>query len=70
MSDTSEPLTAALKSEPPASVAALSEDVRARLAEQIRSARRQQAEVVDESVRTAVKGVPLPVRGVVRKALL
>ncbi|MGI8679964.1 MAG: hypothetical protein ACR2LX_15035 [Jatrophihabitans sp.] len=70
MPETSDPLAAALRSEPPAAIAALPEDVRTRLAEQIRSARHRQATVVDDAVRTAVKGVPLPVRGIVRKALL
>ena len=41
-----------------------------RLAEQVTAARRRQAKVVDDAVRTAVTGVPLPVRGIVRKALL
>jgi DNA-binding IclR family transcriptional regulator len=54
----------------PAAVARLPKADLARLTEQITAARRRQAKVVDDAVRTAVTGVPLPVRGIVRKALL
>ncbi|MFN2562940.1 MAG: hypothetical protein ABR571_16815, partial [Jatrophihabitans sp.] len=60
----------ALGASPPETVAALASDVLERLANQIDVARRRQAEVMAESVRVAVEGVPLPVRGIVRKALL
>jgi DNA-binding IclR family transcriptional regulator len=54
----------------PPAVARLPKADLARLAEQVTTARRRQAKVVDDAVRTAVTGVPLPVRGIVRKALL
>ncbi len=70
MSDGVTTLSEVLGGQPPDSVAALSAEVLERLANQIHVARRHQAEVMNESVRVAVKGVPLPVRGIVRKALL
>lgn len=70
MSDAPMTLSEVLGDRPPDSVAALSSQVLERLANQIEQARRHQAEVMAESVRVAVKGVPLPVRGIVRKALL
>jgi hypothetical protein len=66
----SEDLADVLGADLPAAVAALPADVLGRLAEQIDTARRHQAEVMAEAVRTAIEGVPFPVRGVVRKALL
>jgi hypothetical protein len=54
----------------PPSVAALPQAVRGRLARQVRAAQRHQANVVENAVRDAVKGAPLPVRGIIRKALL
>lgn len=56
--------------QPPASVAALPAEVLDRLARQVEAARRKQARTMAESVDVAVKGVPLPVRGIVRKTLL
>lgn len=67
-----EPATALaiqLGAELPASIAALPESILARLLDQLHTAQRHQAEILDSSVKTAVKGVPLPVRGIVRKAL-
>jgi hypothetical protein len=63
-------LAEVLGAELPATVAALPAKVLVRLAEQVDTARRHQAEVMAESVRKAIEGVPFPVRGVVRKALL
>lgn len=63
-------LSDVLGKRPPASIAALPREVLDRLAHQIETARAHQSEVMDESVRVAVKGVPLPVRGIVRKTLL
>ena len=63
-------LSALLGAAPPDSVAGLPDDVLARLADQIVAARRLQKDAVDDAVQTAVTGVPLPVRGIVRKALL
>ena len=66
----SDPLAEALGEEPPAAVSALPGEVTTRLAGQIEDARRRQAAAMEAGVRTALKGVPLPLRGVVRKALL
>lgn len=63
-------LADALGEEPPPSVNALPAEVRTRLAVQIEDARRRQAAAIDKSVNAALKAVPLPFRGVVRKALL
>lgn len=59
-----------LGDEPPAAVSALPAAVLTRLATQIEDARRRQAAAMDSAVKSALKGVPLPFRGVVRKALL
>ena len=64
-----EPLTHALGAVPPATVLALPPAVRERLAQQVLSTQAQQQVFVEESVATALKGVPLPVRGIVKKAL-
>ena len=58
-----------LRAEPPASVAALPLDVQDRLAEQIVEVKRRQVVTAQAAVDKAIKGVPLPVRGVVRKAI-
>jgi hypothetical protein len=65
-----EALQAALGAEPPAGVQSLPAAVLTRLAGQIDAARTAQSAKIDESVREAVTGVPLPVRGIVRKALI
>lgn len=70
MSGDSETLARVLKAEPPPTVAALPAEVQASLAKGIESARRRQSDIIDEAVVVALKGVPLPVRGIVRKALL
>lgn len=51
-------------------VAALPEETLDRLADQIVAARSRQSAMLDQAVRQALCGVPLPVRGIVRKALL
>lgn len=58
-----------LRSTPPPSVEALPVDVQDRLAEQIQDARRRQIERAGVAVDKALTGVPLPVRGVLRKAI-
>lgn len=63
-------LAETLGEEPPAAVSALPGEVQARLAGQIEDASRRQAAAMEAGVKTALKGVPLPLRGVVRKALL
>jgi hypothetical protein len=69
-SDVASDLTDALGVEPSAAVSALPPEVVARLAGQIDDARRRQAAAMESGVKKALKGVPLPLRGVVRKALL
>jgi len=51
-------------------VAGLPDETLARLADQIAAARSRQSAMLDQAVRQALSGVPLPVRGIVRKALL
>ncbi len=63
-------LTDLLADPPPASVLALPEESRQRLAALLVAARERQQQQGDESVERALKGVPLPVRGLVRKALV
>ena len=55
---------------PPASVAALPEEARADLAAVVADARRNQAAGLQQAFREALKHVPFPVRGVVKKVLL
>ena len=69
MSDELDALIAALGTEPPASVASLPPDVLRRLTDQIEAGRRHHRQVAERTVQAALKGVPLPVRGIVRKAL-
>lgn len=66
----SRPLAEVLGEEPPAAVGALPDEVLTRLAAQVEAASRRQAAAMEAGVKTALKGVPLPMRGVVRKALL
>jgi hypothetical protein len=65
-----ERLTGLLGGPVPAAVAALPDEDLERLADQITTARRRQSDRLDASARKAVSGVPLPVRGIVRRALL
>lgn len=62
-------LTDALGAAPPDTVAALPPDVLRRLVDQIEAGRRHHQRVAERAVQAAIKGVPLPVRGIVRKAL-
>ena len=70
MSANADGLSDTLGTPPPASVATLPSEVLRRLTDQICAARTRQNDVMAQSVRVAVDGVPLPVRGIVRKALL
>ncbi|KQY10062.1 hypothetical protein ASD37_06875 [Mycobacterium sp. Root135] len=63
-------LAETLGEEPPAAVGALPDEVLTRLAGQIEDASRRQAAAMEAGVKSALKGVPLPLRRVVRKALL
>lgn len=62
-------LEKALRAQPPASVSALPTEIQNRLADQIVEAKRSQVETAQAAIDKAIKGVPLPVRGVVRKAI-
>ncbi|MBU1801240.1 MAG: hypothetical protein KKA97_03165 [Actinobacteria bacterium] len=64
-----DPLTEVLGAEPPTTVRALAEETRSALASQVHEARRVTAALNAEAVETALRGVPLPVRGLVRKTL-
>jgi len=63
-------LTAALGAAPPDSIRALPAETLSRLAEQIGTAKANQDAGMEQSVQTAIAGVPFAVRGIVRKALL
>ena len=65
-----EKLTDLLGGPVPVAVAELPDDVLVRLTAQIESERARQSELIDAAARRAVAGVPFPVRGIVRKALL
>lgn len=64
-----DPLAATLRDTPPPAVQALPPELRERLAEQVRAGRARQRQLGEEAVASALKGVPLPVRGLLRKAL-
>lgn len=64
-----DPLTATLRDTPPPAVQALAPELRERLAEQVRAGRARQRRLGEEAVASALGGVPLPVRGLVRKAI-
>lgn len=63
-------LTELLGEPPPAAVAALPDATLDQLIEHIRTAQQRQAMLIADATDTAVKGVPLPVRGIVKRALL
>jgi hypothetical protein len=67
---TIEKLTGLLGGPVPIAVAELPDDVLVRLTAQIETERARQSELIDEAARKAVAGVPFPVRGIVRLALL
>jgi len=70
MTQSEDPLTRMLGAGPPAAVAALDEAVRAELATVIAEARRKQGADLQEAFAAALKHVPFPVRGIVKKVLL
>ena len=69
MTERADPLRALLGADLPGAVQELPDDVRARLAAQIEAARRHQDKLIADAVEVAIAGVPLPVRGVVKKTL-
>ena len=62
-------LGAVLGTELPDAVRALPEAVRDRLAAQVEAACKHHDAVIEASVKKAIAGVPLPMRGALRKAL-
>ena len=70
MSTTDPRLIELLGAPPPASVATLSEQDQARLVQVIAGARKKQTRDLAESFDAALKHVPFPVRGLVKKTLL
>lgn len=59
-----------LGDEPPAAIASLSGADQARLVEIVAGARKKQSRDLAESFEAALKHVPFPVRGLVKKTLL
>jgi hypothetical protein len=70
MSATDPRLVELLGAPPPASVSALSDADQARLVKVIAGARKKQTRDLAESFEAALKHVPFPVRGLVKKTLL
>ena len=70
MSSPASPLASLLGTELPPSVAALPVEAHAELAEHLRAARAAQDNALEGSVNSALKAIPLPLRGVVKKVLL
>ena len=59
-----------LGGQPPASIAALPEAAQAKLVEIVAGARKKQSRDLADSFDAALKHVPFPVRGLVKKTLL
>jgi hypothetical protein len=70
MPSSESPLASMLGADLPPSVAALPPDVHQLLADQLSVARRAQNTALESSINSALKAVPLPLRGVVKKVLL
>jgi hypothetical protein len=70
MAETDQQLRTLLRSDPPASVSALPAEVRADLVEVIADARGKQAADLQRAFDDALKHVPFPVRGIVKKIVL
>jgi hypothetical protein len=68
--DPDDDLPTLLGADPPATVLALSAEARAELAELVRDSRRRQTRSLEEAFTAALKHVPFPVRGIVKKVLL
>jgi hypothetical protein len=69
MSDTDQHLRTLLGGDPPASVLALDDAVRADLAAVISDARKRQARDLKTAYEATLAHVPFPVRGIVKKVL-
>jgi hypothetical protein len=70
MPSSASPLATLLGADLPPTVAALPADVHAELAEYLAAARKAQNAALEGSINSALKAVPLPLRGVVKKVLL
>jgi len=69
VTDAADRLAVLLRAELPADVAALPDATLERFATQVEAARARQDRIIADAVETAIAGVPLPVRGVVKKTL-
>ena len=70
MPKTASPLAEMLGADLPPSVAELPAEVHAELAAHLKSARKAQDNALEGSINSALKAVPLPLRGVVKRVLL
>ena len=70
MPSSDSPLARMLGGELPPSVAELPEAVHQELADHLAAARQAQDRALEGSINSALKAVPLPLRGVVKKVLL
>ena len=70
MADPDERLSAILGTAPPASVTALDDEAKAALADLLDDSRRRQTRSLEDAFTAALKQVPFPVRGIVKKVLL
>ena len=69
-SSSASPLATLLGAELPPAVADLPTETQAKLVEHLKSARAAQNNALEGSINSALKAVPLPLRGVVKKVLL
>jgi hypothetical protein len=70
MADPDERLRELLGAEPPESVTALDVEARGALADLLEDSRRRQTRSLEDAFTAALKQVPFPVRGIVKKVLL
>jgi hypothetical protein len=70
MADPDERLRDLLGAAPPASVTALAAGARSALADLLEDSRRRQTQSLEDAFTAALKQVPFPVRGIVKKVLL
>jgi len=70
MSTTDPRLVQLLGAEPPAGITALSDTDQAKVVDLIAGARKKQSRDLAESFEAALKHVPFPIRGLVKKTLL
>lgn len=68
--DPDDDLSTLLGAAPPAGVLALDAGARAELAQLVRDARQRQSRSLEDAFSAALKHVPFPVRGIVKKVLL